>query len=99
MRATHTSRFWLPIFVGLVVGLLLLFLTRLIHHEGPMLDFARTLHYGLNQFMLAWDHIFPLYEQRTVLIVEGVAFVGQWVLLGLCVGWILTRFSHDKSTA
>jgi hypothetical protein len=99
MRAFPPFRFWLPPLLGAFAGIVLLFLTRLVHHEGPMLDFVRALHYTSNQFMLGWDAIFPLYEQRAVLLVEGVAFVAQWMLLGLCIGWMVRKFSHDKSTA
>jgi hypothetical protein len=64
-----------------------------------MLDLVRGLHYLSNQFMLGWDRIFPLCEQRTVLLVEGAAFVAQWALLVLCIGWVVRKFSHDKTMA
>src|SRR5262245_2667420 len=94
-RTCPSSKPWLPPVLGTSVGLLLLFLTELAHQEGPMLDLARCLHYPSNEFMLAWDKIFPLNERWSILFVEGTAFVAQWVLLALCVAWVARKLSHE----
>jgi hypothetical protein len=96
MRTFAIFRFWLPPVLGTFVGIVLLFLTGLVREEGPALDLAPMLHYPSNLFMLAWHRIIPLHDIQSVLLVEGTAFIGEWLLIGLVVGWILRGISRDK---
>src|SRR4051794_37877648 len=98
MRTSRSFRLWLSTLIGVLLGLLFLVLTPLVREEGGLLDFTRCLHYPSNQFMLAWDHVFSIESYRGSILVEGLAFVIQWALLGLCVGWLFTKMSHDKKS-
>ena len=97
MITFRSFRFWLPALLGTILGVILLGITGLVHDEGWMLELVRVLHYLPNEFLTALFSIVPIFEQY--LMVERVLFVLQWTLLGLCVGWMTRKISHERATA
>ena len=91
MSSPPQSSLWVPAILGFVAGCALLFLSFANLGGGWILDLLRALHYPSNLILLCAAEIFPLRSERDCVIFEGAAFLCQWALLGLAIGWLRVR--------
>src|SRR5664279_2617732 len=93
------SRAWMVALGGFLVGLLVLTLSSFNLGDAWLSGILGRLHYPSSAFSAGWDQIFPFGSDYGAVTFESIMFVAEWLLLGLCIGWLHERMRRHKRTA
>jgi hypothetical protein len=71
-----------PAIVGLIVGVGLLSVTKVLLFDAACLPLCHALHYPANEMMMVVDELVPLRTQWSAVTVENTIFVLLWMGIG-----------------